>query len=85
MPRCRLFFLPLIFLLLMKSSPEKELTFVAESMRESESGEQNGTLGHHPSGYLAGEPDSLERFILLRLYRKTRMMSDHYTLGSLSI
>lgn len=37
---------PLIFFLLMKSSPEKELTFVAESMRESESGEQNGTLGH---------------------------------------
>lgn len=39
----------------------------------------------YPSGHLTGEPDSLERFIFLRLYRKTRMMTDQNTLGSLSI
>ena len=42
-----------------------------------ESREQNGALGDHPSGHFAGEPDSLEPFIFLKLYSQTRMMTGH--------
>ena len=41
-----------------------------------ESGDQNGAVRHRPSGHLAGEPDSVEQFVSLRLYSKTRMMAD---------
>lgn len=68
----------------MKSSPEKELTFVAESMRESESGEQEWDTGAYPSGHLAGsrQPGAIH---LLKAVQEDKNDRLTITLGSLSI
>lgn len=80
-----LLFLPLFFLLLMKTNPQKDLAFVAVDLGKFESREQNGTLGNHLGDRSTRQLGSIHLLEAAQQDKSDDWLFTHIWVGSLDL